>query len=685
MSPTELASVKAANAPFVNSYFPAAPSVQVQPTVIPRAPGTNTPPIVSAPTVNFSGITEPFIQFNPPSPDVAVGPSDIVMVVNESIAQFSKTGAAGPAISFQDFFGSLLATICPTQCSIFDPMIRYDQLHGRFLFLATASSGSNPPQANLLVSITNGATYASGWKTWAIDATMDGSNPSANHTDFWRAGFDSKAVYLSGNMYNVVGTFQYAKIRVLLKSDLYNTAATVLPYRDLYGLKNLDGSKADSLTPAHQRGRPSGTLSPFLVNTNNITPTTAATPAPNYLTVWKLDTSTTPLGCTETSISVTPYDAPPPAPQLGGSASCGNGGTCLDPGDRRILKVVYRDGFLYTARDSYYSDAPITVTYDVIDTTNMTEVSLARILNGNAFYPSFDVTATTPAGIQFATAVPITGTTTDSKGNLTHPSISNLKAGVDFFDYNFGEAVDRWGDYFGGAVDPVTGGLWASGEYAAQRFTGVPDGGNGQWGSWIGYFPWLTAPLYTDVTPTSVYYDYINVLGLWQITTGCTSTTFCPTALVNRAQFAVFLARAMFGNPCTQTTTCSLGFTYTGTPYYADVPQTDSMFPYIQKLRDLGIMPGCSSTTFCPNDPVTRSTAAELIIRAKMKSLYGDNFPYPAIPYFADVPVSDSTYPFVQKLYEMGITSGCGTQQFCPNQQITRQEAAVLMVRGFLN
>jgi len=116
MSPTELASVKAANAPFVNSYFPAAPSVQVQPTVIPRAPGTNTPPIVSAPTVNFSGITEPFIQFNPPSPDVAVGPSDIVMVVNESIAQFSKTGAAGPAISFQDFFGSLLPTICPTQC-----------------------------------------------------------------------------------------------------------------------------------------------------------------------------------------------------------------------------------------------------------------------------------------------------------------------------------------------------------------------------------------------------------------------------------------------------------------------------------------------------------------------------------------------------------------------------------------
>ena len=88
---------------------------------------------------------------------------------------------------------------------------------------------------------------------------------------------------------------------------------------------------------------------------------------------------------------------------------------------------------------------------------------------------------------------------------------------------------------------------------------------------------------------------------------------------------------------------------------------------------------------FCPNDPVTRSAAAEWIVRGKMKSLYGDNFPYPAVPYFADVPLSDPAYPFVQKMYEMGITTGCGTAEFCPNTQITRQEAAVLMVRAFLN
>jgi hypothetical protein len=36
-------------------------------------------------------------------------------------------------------------------------------------------------------------------------------------------------------------------------------------------------------------------------------------------------------------------------------------------------------------------------------------------------------------------------------------------------------------------------------------------------------------------------------------------------------------------------------------------------------------------------------------------------------------------------MFELGITSGCSATQFCPDRTLTRQEAAVFVVRAFLN
>jgi hypothetical protein len=232
-------------------------------------------------------------------------------------------------------------------------------------------------------------------------------------------------------------------------------------------------------------------------------------------------------------------------------------------------------------------------------------------------------------------------------------------------------------------VDPVNGGLWTAGQYAETRQANVSAGFAGVWGTWGGYFPWLTTSAFTDVQPP--YTDFANVMSLWGITTGCSPTTFCPTDTITRSQFAVFIIRSMEGNPCPNNTTCASGFTYTATPYFTDVPASDPNFPYVQKLRDLGITSGCSPTNFCPADKVTRWMAAVLIVRGKLKSLFGDNFAYPSTPSFADVAPTSSMFPYIQKLFELGITSGCSPTQFCPNDPINRQQAAVFIVRAFLN
>ena len=592
------------------------------------------------------------------------------MAVNSTIAQFTRSGTLVKQTAFGDWFASLLPTICPSglgQCLLFDPVVRYDQLHGHFLFLASSRDFQAKAAYNL-ISVSNGATYAGGWKIWALNAAIDGTTATLNWADFWRFAYDNVALYLAGNMYTQLGAFQYGKIRVVKKSELYNPATTALDFNDVWNMQNADGTKAFSLDPVQQRGMPSA------VNTGGLFVNAADVPnvtiPANYLTVWQINN---PLAATltltrSTITGLLAYTSPASAPQLGGNA-----GSTLDSGDTRVLKAIYRNGFIYTARDTgYCPDLCTTVTYDVIDTSTMTLSSQARLTNANSFYPAFDVPATTAPGAPFATANLLAGTTTAADGSLTHPGISKLKAGEDFFNPG-GPSPFRWGDYFGGAVDPVSGGLWTSGEYSKPAVGGI-----GQWGTWAGYFPWTTVQAFADVDPSSPSFDYINVLSIWQITAGCSVTPtarFCPSDIVTRNQMAALLIRSMYGST----------FTYTATPYFTDVPATDPFFPFIQKLRDLGITKGCGATTFCPGDPINRWAAAILIIRGKLASLAGDNFAYPVAPYAADVPAGDLGFPFIQKMYELGITSGCTTTSYCPNRVITRQEVAVLLTRAFLN
>jgi hypothetical protein len=644
--------------------FPSTVEISSPDGPVARAPVTPSGPIVSAPTFSWEGLQDTEIQ--PPTPDIAVGPNDALMVVNSNIGQFTKAGVMKKLTSFQDWFSDVLASTCPSDCIVFDPWIVYDQLHGHFLFLASVTP-ANPQSRTfsyLLLSVSNGATYDSGWKNWALNASLDGTVVTQNWGDSWRLGFDNQAIYLSGNMYNVSATFQYAKLRVLKKSDVYNQAATSLPYQEIGSaatkLKNADGTLADSLVPIHLRGMPtSGPAGLYVSSTNFTLPAT-------YLTVWKIaDPLATTLTLTQSNVGgLLSYNVPAPAPQLGSAAT-------LDSSDTRILKAIYRNGFLYTARDTGYTDQATTVTYDVIDTSTMKIGSQARLLHTNAFYPAFDVPATVPLGTQFATANMITGTTTAANGTLTYAGLSNnLKAGVSPFAVNFC-VVCRWGDYFGGAVDPISGGLWVSGEFAKQSLVG----GAGQWGTWAAYYPWLTTQTFADVTAASSFFDYINVLNSWKITTGCTPTQFCPNDLVTREQLSVLIIRSMLGNT----------FTYTTTPYFTDVPAASVYFPFIQKLVDLGIAHGCTPTTFCPGNPVPRMDASVLVVRGKLESLFGDKFTYPTAPFFTDVPPTLPQFPYIQKMYELGLTSGCTATQFCPNNNLTRQEIAVFLTRAFLN
>jgi len=624
-------------------------------TVTPRQP------VVSTPTIGFEGIFQQLYQ--PPSSNMAAGPEDLIQIINSAIGRFTKTGTKTDDKGLPTWFADLLPVVCSSglgNCLIADPSIRYDQMHGRFILTAQARNFF-ARTSYFVISISNGATYASGWKNWALDASLDGTTASGNWADFPQVGFDNSGVYISTLMFSwTTNSFVYSKVRILKKSELYDPATTVLTWQDLVNLKHEDNTLASTLQPVHVRGRVGvGPPGAYLVSASDVS-------LANYYTLFKINnpTSATPTVTRTTIKSVWPYSYPASAPQLGSSL-------LIDTGQSSILKAIYREGIIYTAQNAKLAEEPTTVVYGRIDAATSKITSQSKWVNGNFFFPAFDVPASTGPGNVFPDTL-VVGTTTDSLGQLTFPGLRNSKAGEDSFDVFTGNPT-RWGDYFGGAVDPVNGGLWTFGEYSKKKDAG----GISAYGTWASYFPWSTAAQFEDVPSTDPSFHFINVLSQWGVTKGCSTipARYCPEATVTREQMAVFIVRSIYGDT----------FDYNPIAYFTDVPSSAPFFTYIQKLRDLGITSGCTTTTFCPGRAITRGEVAVFVVRAKLKALQGDTFSFPSTAYFTDVPATDVWFSFIQKLRELGITAGCTASEFCRDRSLTRGEMSVFLTRGFLN
>ncbi len=129
----------------------------------------------------------------------------------------------------------------------------------------------------------------------------------------------------------------------------------------------------------------------------------------------------------------------------------------------------------------------------------------------------------------------------------------------------------------------------------------------------------FTVEQFTDVLPSAYYFDAVNLLAAHGITNGCTPTQFCPTSNVTRDQMAIFIVRTVYnGND---------NFTYNPVPYFTDVTPTTFGFKWIQKLYELGITTGCAPDLYCPTDTIRRDQMAVFIIRARYGSATAFTYP----------------------------------------------------------
>jgi sugar lactone lactonase YvrE len=123
---------------------------------------------------------------------------------------------------------------------------------------------------------------------------------------------------------------------------------------------------------------------------------------------------------------------------------------------------------------------------------------------------------------------------------------------------------------------------------------------------------------------------------------------------------------------------------------FADVPPSATYFDAADLMFLDGVSTGCvqgnsaQTREYCPNNDVTRQEMAAFIVRA----VTGTVSPaiYNTTPYFQDVPNTNPFFPHIQKMMELGITTGCSQRPplFCPTDTIPRWEMAIFMIRARL-
>lgn len=180
---------------------------------------------------------------------------------------------------------------------------------------------------------------------------------------------------------------------------------------------------------------------------------------------------------------------------------------------------------------------------------------------------------------------------------------------------------------------------------------------------------------FADVPVTHMFYRHIEGFYNTGITSGCSLSPrrYCPNTPVTRGEMAVFIERSL-GN-----------FSPAPSPtgMFADLSDGHPFKPFIEELYNDGITSGCSTSPlmYCPQNYVTRGEMAVFIERA-----LGNFTPAPSpSDMFSDVSAGDPFKPFIEQLYNDGITSGClqSPLRYCPQAYVTRGEMAVFLVRAF--
>jgi hypothetical protein len=442
--------------------------------------GLTTSRAAASPIVSFEG--PDYTGKIPPDPIVAAGPNHIVAAVNSKFGFFTKSGNEVFESTANDWFSNVLPRIADIG-GAFDPKVLYDSAAGRWLLVYLATDDKT--ESYVLLSISNTSDPTGNWCNITLRGDRNGNTPSGNWSDYEGVGLDNQAVYITTNQYQFTaagdGNFQYARVRIIPKSQLYGACASP-SYFDFWDLTDpvSTSERAFTLRPALTYGTPGVE---YLVSNSPFETST-------YFTLWSIanPVSGSP-SLTARNVPVTASTSAPNADQFGGTGgTSGCPAPCLiDTGDARLLDAIYRNGSLWTSHTvaggtgNAYALARY-VRIAVGGTPAVLEDTALGLDGCWYYYPALAIDQNNNLGMVFTRSCTDTYPSIRYSGRApADPDLQGstlLKAGETNY-LNPASGKNRWGDYSGASVDPADPTkIWLIGEYSASPAN--------NWGTWAG-------------------------------------------------------------------------------------------------------------------------------------------------------------------------------------------------------
>lgn len=173
--------------------------------------------------------------------------------------------------------------------------------------------------------------------------------------------------------------------------------------------------------------------------------------------------------------------------------------------------------------------------------------------------------------------------------------------------------------------------------------------------------------IFTDVKTASDYYEYVNELYERGFVSGYKDGSFKPEGILTRAEASKILALNL-----------GLDVTKSFNISFKDVPTSDWAYPYIAALKEAGIIDGYQDGTFKPNAPITRNQMAKMIVNGYgLERATEINLP------FTDIQKENNwATPYIQTLFNLGITNGQTATKYGGNSTVTRANMAAFTIRS---
>ncbi len=455
-----------------------------------------------APSVGFDAIIDNIATI-PPDVAGAVGPTHVMTTLNNGIQYQDRAGGNATFIDDNDFFSTIRETT-----SVYDPKILFDPHTQRFYFFDL--DGANSATSNLLLAVSHTSDPTGSWYLYKFKTNI---GETTIWFDFPTIGYNKDWIVASGNMFQVDGSFEKAKLFVIKKSDVLSGLAT-----SVNEIAFANSSSGFTVAPAVVADNTTNYI-PLMSNWNNglgaykLFKITGVPPSAPSLS----DVGFPILGAANGWLGGTYYYNQ--APQMD-MTSRTNG---VDDGDHRMCNLVLKNGNLWAVHTAFFSSSggygptdtyrgavqwlnvnPNTAAINewgrIIDngTTNMGSYSVPT----NSFaFPSLAINDNEDVLINFAhfspTTYPSSSYALKLGGSSTFSSNYTYKAGVEHYYKRYGGSRNRWGDYFTALVDPVNGiDFWSLGEYSTTN--------NGTHDRWATYWAKLSMSMANEITLTSI-------------------------------------------------------------------------------------------------------------------------------------------------------------------------------------